>query len=112
MADITPHLATLRAGIARLAQLADSEHVAEARHLADTLQAELDQAFPAADPAASPSGLATPSKPRHEVLRCPRCSLRAFTFEPGTLRRAATDTGLEARFHCLSCGHRDWHEAD
>ncbi len=112
MADTTPHLAALRAGITRLAQLADSAHEAEARHLADALQAELDQAFPAAAPAANASGLATPSKPRHEVLRCPRCSLRTFTFEPGTLRRADTDTGHEARFHCLSCGHRDWHEAD
>lgn len=96
MADTTSHLAALRAGIARLAQLADREHVAEAQHLADSLQAELDQAFPEAGPTAA--GQATPTRPRHEVLRCPRCSLRAFTFEPGTLRRADTDTGLEARF--------------
>lgn len=112
MADITPRLTALKRGIERLAELAAPAQAEEAQRLAKTLYAELDGVRDAGAPPAGQAADDLPRSPRYEEIRCPVCSLRSFTYQKGTLRRSAdTRSGLEALFHCLSCGHEAWHEA-
>ncbi|MCE8004023.1 hypothetical protein [Billgrantia ethanolica] len=113
MADIASRLDSVRKSIERLAELAAPAQAEEARRLADTLEAQLDNLV--REVAAHPADQALndlPRSPRHEEIRCPVCSLRSFTYQKGTLRRSADSrSGLEALYHCLSCGHEAWHEA-
>ncbi|MGR2738095.1 hypothetical protein ACUY1T_06545 [Billgrantia sp. Q4P2] len=115
MADIASRLKAVQQDIERLAELAAADQADTARHLAESVKKELDSAIAEAAGAPAPvnaTSPALPRGPRHEEIRCPLCSLRSFTYQAGTLRRSdATDSGYEALFHCLSCGHEAWHEA-
>ena len=116
MADTTSRLDAIKEGIRKLANLAGSEQAEAARQLAAKLNADLDGV--AADVAAQPPATPLPEKgpaitPLHGEIRCPVCTLRAFTYQKGTMRESAdSDTGFEAFYHCLSCGHEAWHEAE
>ncbi|MFQ3786408.1 hypothetical protein [Halomonas sp. A29] len=111
MADIASRLKAVQQDIERLAGLAAADQADAARRLAESLSKELDSAIAEAARTPDFSGSnSMPRGPRHEEIRCPICSLRSFTYQKGTLRRSA-DAGYEALFHCLSCGHEAWHEA-
>lgn len=115
MADITSRLEAVKEGIRKLSKLAGDEQAEAARQLAAKLGADLDRvaAETSAQPSTTPlSKKAPPLVPRHEETRCPICSLRSFTYQKGTIRESVdSDTGFEAFYHCLSCGHEAWHEA-
>ncbi|WP_104202928.1 hypothetical protein [Billgrantia saliphila] len=117
MADIASRLRSIKDGVTQLARLAAPDQNDAARQLAETLGRELDRViddatdntFTSPDDATPP----LPSAPRHTTLRCPVCSLRSFTYRPGTVREAHDSaTGFEALYHCLSCGHEAWIEVE
>ncbi|RDB42914.1 hypothetical protein DU490_10320 [Halomonas sp. DQ26W] len=115
MADITSRLEAVKEGIRMLANLAEGEQAEAARQLAAKLGADLDHV--AAEATAQPKTPISPIKapplaPRHVDIRCPVCSLRTFTFQKGMMRESIdSDTGFEAFYHCLSCGHEAWLES-
>ncbi|MBA2780438.1 hypothetical protein [Billgrantia kenyensis] len=114
MADLDTRMNAVKEGIARLAALAAPEHQREAGELAEAMTRELDSAIAEAGAKETVHDTASPMPrgPRHEEIRCPVCSLRSFRFQKGTLRRSEdSNSGFEAFFHCLSCGHEAWHEA-
>ncbi|PXX98318.1 hypothetical protein [Halomonas sp. LBP4] len=116
MADITPRLTSVKDRITELANLAGSDQAEKARQLAAELSAELDRAMEEASAPqvnASDRGRPLPKAPRHEVGRCPVCSLRTFHFEKGSVRaNADAESGYEAFFRCLSCAYEGWVEID
>lgn len=116
MADITSRLTSVKERITELANLACSDQAEKARQLAAELGSELDRAMEEASaPAviAADSNPPRPKFPRHEVARCPVCSLRTFHFQKGTVRASAdAASGYEAFFHCLSCAHEGWLDID
>ena len=109
MADTTSVLKSVRERIAELAQLAEAGDADAAKKLAAELTREIESALEG-KPAAAPKRPA-PKAPRDEVVKCPRCTLRSFTFQKGTVRETEDGSGgFEARFRCTSCGHEDWRE--
>ncbi|AMD02262.1 hypothetical protein [Halomonas chromatireducens] len=115
MADTTSRLDAIKEGIRKLANLAGGEQAEAARQLAAKLSADVDALAPevAAQPPAPPRpGKGPAITPLHGEIRCPVCALRSFTYQKGTMRESAdANTGFEAFYHCLSCGHQAWHEA-
>ncbi|MFW5452217.1 hypothetical protein [Thioalkalivibrio sulfidiphilus] len=110
MSDITARTKSLRDGIEELAALAAKDQVDAARRLVATLNATLDQLTgetPAPQGSAEQKTKRIPT-PRDPVEKCPRCTLRSFTFQKGTARE--TEGGFEGLYHCTSCGHEDWRE--
>lgn len=111
MADIASRLTSIKGRLTELANLADNDRAEAAHQLATQLIAELDQIIAEASP---PSGDSTgsqatpPRPPRHDVERCPICSLRSLTFQKGTFRQR--NGGYEAFYRCLSCAHEEWRE--
>ena len=116
MGDITPRLKSVKEGIAKLAAMATGEQAEAARELAADLHVELDRAMQEAAPTpagAAPSRADLPRPPRNREEKCPRCTLRAFTFQEGTIRERADAEGkFEALYHCMSCGHEAWRKLD
>lgn len=110
MSDITARLKSLKDGIEELAALAAKDQTDAARRLVATLNTTLDSLIREV-PAAQGAGEEKPRRipvPRDPVEKCPRCTLRSFTFQKGTARE--TEGGYEALYHCTSCGHEDWKE--
>jgi DNA-directed RNA polymerase subunit RPC12/RpoP len=116
MADIRDRLRSAKEQVAELAKLAGNDQAEAARQLAAEVTEALDQAIEEASALQDrpvDARPAVPTEPSHEVVRCPWCSLRTFTFQKGTIRECADDKGaFEARYHCISCGHEAWHEID
>ncbi len=112
MVDITPRLKTVKEGVAKLAAMATEGQADAARELAADLHFELDRAMQEATAAkaeSAPSRADLPRPPRNREEKCPRCTLRAFTFQEGTIRERADAEGeFEALYHCMSCGHEAW----
>ncbi|MCE8033202.1 hypothetical protein EKK97_04110 [Billgrantia tianxiuensis] len=114
MADIASRLKAVQEGIERLAELAAPDQADAASRLVQKLKGELDDAIAEASggPQEPSTSANLPRSPRHVEIRCPICSLRSFTYQKGTMRRSdETESGFEALYHCLSCGHEAWHEA-
>jgi DNA-directed RNA polymerase subunit RPC12/RpoP len=114
MADIAPRLKSIKQRIVELARLAATEQAEAAHMLAAELTDELDLVM---EEASAPQGTGVrpqPARlpvPRDDVVKCPRCALRSFTFQKGTVRKAADAAGgFEALYKCMSCGHEDWRE--
>lgn len=112
MADIAPRLKSIKQRIVELARLAASDQAEAAHMLAAELTDELDHVM---EEASAPQGARQrPTRlpvPRDDVVKCPRCTLRSFTFQKGTVRKAAdTAGGFEALYKCMSCGHEGWRE--
>lgn len=111
MADIAPRLKSIKQRIVELARLAGAEQAEAAHMLAAELTDELDRLM---EGVSTPQGsVARPQParqpvPRDEVVKCPRCTLRSFTFQKGSIREAAG--GFEALYKCMSCGHEGWRE--
>ena len=107
MADTRSVLKSVRERIAKLAQLAEAGDADAAKKLAAELTREIESALE--EKPAQTSKRPAPKAPRDEVVKCPRCTLRSFTFQKGTVREMDDGSGgYEARFHCTSCGHEDW----
>ncbi|ACL71407.1 hypothetical protein Tgr7_0309 [Thioalkalivibrio sulfidiphilus HL-EbGr7] len=110
MSDITTRLMSLKDGIEELAALAARDQADAARRLVATLNASIDQAI--RDATGSQDIAESKPKrmpvPRDPVEKCPRCTLRSFTFQKNTAREA--EGGYEALYRCSSCGHEDWRE--
>lgn len=116
MSDITERLQSVRDQVAKLAQLARNGQGADAEALAGKVDETLRQlvqelSSPRGEsPTPKPSA---PRAPRHELMACPRCSLRNFHFEKGSIRPAANATaGFEAHYRCGSCGYSAWQEVE
>ena len=105
MADTPSVLNSVRARIEELARLADAGNAEAAKRLATELTREIERAL---DRKSGP-GKPAPRAPRDEVTKCPRCTLRGFTFQKGSIREAE-DGGFEALYRCTSCGHEGWRE--
>jgi hypothetical protein len=114
MADIAPRLKSIKQRIVELARLAASDRAQAAHMLAAELTDELDRVMEEASAPQVAGARPQPARlpvPRDEVVKCPRCTLRSFTFQKGTVRKAADATGgFEALFKCMSCGHEGWRE--
>lgn len=103
--------ARLKEQIDRLAAMAADEHAAAARTLADELKGELAALSGGGKPASGTRQTDHPDEsrtPRETNLRCPRCTLHSFNFQPGSMRARDNNAGYEARFHCMSCGFEDY----
>ena len=107
MADTSSVLNSVRERIAELARLADAGNAETAKRLAAELTREIEQALDQ-KPAPKPSA---PRAPRDDVVKCPRCTLRGFTFQKGNIREAESG-GFEALYQCTSCGHQGWREIE
>jgi DNA-directed RNA polymerase subunit M/transcription elongation factor TFIIS len=105
MADTSSVLHSVRERIAELARLADAGNAEAAKKLAEELTREIEQAL-GQRPAPKQSA---PRAPRDDVVKCPRCTLRGFTFQKGRIREAEGG-GFEAFYQCTSCGHQGWLE--
>jgi DNA-directed RNA polymerase subunit RPC12/RpoP len=114
MADIAPRLKSIKQRIVELARLAGNEQAEAAHMLAAELTDELDRVMEEASAPQVAGARPQPTRlpvPRDEVVKCPRCTLRSFTFQKGTVRKAADAAGgFEALFKCMSCGHEGWRE--
>jgi hypothetical protein len=78
MADTSSVLNSVRERIAELARLADAGNAETAKRLAAELTREIEQ-----KPGSEQSA---PRAPRDDVVKCPRCTLRGFTFQKGSVR--------------------------
>jgi DNA-directed RNA polymerase subunit M/transcription elongation factor TFIIS len=101
--------------VAELARLAGAEENEAAGKLLVALNEELDRAIEEA--ATMEQGAAQhaapPRAPRETLVKCPRCALRNFIFQKGTMREAGdAEQGFEAYYVCTSCGHEGWRETD
>ena len=113
MSDITSRLEAVKHHLAELARLAGAEQAAAAHKLAAEMTFELDQAIAALKAPPDESSPAQPAKlpaPHDEVEKCPRCMLRSFTFQKGTVRESEEPGVFEALYRCTSCGHEGRHE--
>ena len=111
MTDIAARLRNVRDSLARLEALARDDQAA-AQRLAAELTRDLNQAIEAAAEFEGRQGTGEseePRPPRDPIEKCPRCTLRGFTFQEGTIRESATRAGhYEALYHCMSCGYEAW----
>lgn len=105
MADNRSVLSSVRERIEELARLADAGNAEAARQLATELTREIERALDQKSAQKRPA----PRAPRDEVVKCPRCTLRGFTFQKGGIRETE-DGGYEALYRCTSCGHEGWRE--
>ena len=113
MTEIAVRLRSVKERVAELARLAGAEEDEAAGKLLAALNEELDHAIEEA--ATMEQGAtqhaAPPRAPRDTLVKCPRCTLRTFTFQKGTMREASdAEEGFEAYFICSSCGHEGWKE--
>jgi DNA-directed RNA polymerase subunit M/transcription elongation factor TFIIS len=105
MADTSSVLNSVRERIEELAQLADTGNAEAAKKLAAELTREIEHALEQKPAPNKPA----PRAPRDDVVKCPRCTLRSFTFQKGSIRETGNG-GFEALFRCMSCGHEGWRE--
>ncbi|WP_019624518.1 hypothetical protein [Thioalkalivibrio thiocyanoxidans] len=110
MTEPTPARATIRQQLEQLAALVRDDQQEAARHLIARIEETLDHlSTEAAAPAPSAPARKPPREPDTEAVKCPRCTLRAFAYQPDTLREQPGHPGhFEGRYHCMSCGHEDW----
>lgn len=114
MTDFHNRLEGIKDRIKELARLAGSKDAGAAHRLAEDLLVELGRLSEAAPPPEGDRDECTPSPhrvPRDEVVRCPRCALRGYTFQKGTIRDSASGHA-EGFYRCTSCGHEGWREID
>lgn len=114
MSDITARLQSLRAQVAELAQMVGHEQADTAQALAgkvDEALEELAQELSSRQGTPPGGNNKVTWAPRQEVMACPRCSLRSFHFEKGSIRSTG-DAGdeFEALYRCRSCGFSQWQE--
>ncbi|WP_018937031.1 MULTISPECIES: hypothetical protein [unclassified Thioalkalivibrio] len=111
MTELAARLRNVRDQLSRLEALTRDDPAA-ARQLVTELTRELNQALDAAeeqDGAGAARKPEEPRPPRDPIEKCPRCTLRGFTFQEGTIRESATRAGhYEALYHCMSCGYEAW----
>ncbi|WP_019625382.1 hypothetical protein [Thioalkalivibrio sp. ALJT] len=112
MSELAARLRSIRNRLASLEALARDDQAAAAHRLAAELTRELNQALEAAagpEGHADARGAGEPQAPRDPIEKCPRCTLRSFTFQDGTIRERAAEPGrYEAQYLCMSCGHEAW----
>ena len=112
MSELVSRLTRIRDRIAELEAVAREDRAESAHDLAADLTRELNQAIEAtaglqSEERATPAR--EPRAPRDPVEKCPRCTLRSFTFQEGTIRERPDDPGhFEAQYRCMSCGHKAW----
>ena len=112
MSELVSRLTRIRDRIAELEAVAREDRAESAHDLAADLTRELNQAIEAtaglqSEERATPAR--EPRAPRDPVEKCPRCTLRSFTFQEGTMRERPDDPGhFEAQSRCMSCGHKAW----
>lgn len=111
MTEIAARLRNVRDNLARLETLARDDQAA-AQRLAAELTRDLNQAMEAVtelEGHESREVREEPRPPRDPIEKCPRCTLRGFTFQEGTIRESAIRSGrYEALYHCMSCGYEGW----
>lgn len=112
MNELATRLKQIRDRLADLESMARADQMESAHRLTAELTRDLNQAMEeaaASGETPNPSAPAEPRAPRDPVEKCPRCTLRSFTFQEGTIRELANDPGhFEAQYHCMSCGHEAW----
>ena len=114
MTELETRLKHIRDRLAELEAMAREDTTEAAHRVTAELTRELNQAME--DAADRTEGTDTPAAsepraPRDPVEKCPRCTLRSFTFQDGTIRERANQPGhFEAQYHCMSCGHEAWRE--
>ncbi|WP_018862154.1 hypothetical protein [Thioalkalivibrio sp. ALJ3] len=110
MTEPTPARTTIRQQLEQLAALAREDQQEAARQLVGQIKEALDHLpSEAAAPVHPEPARKPPREPTTEAVKCPRCTLRAFAYQPDTLREQPGHPGhFEGRYHCMSCGHEDW----
>lgn len=112
MSELASRLKQIRDRLAELEGMARDDRAEPAHRLTAELTRELNQSMEEAagfeDDGPTPAS-GEPRAPRDPVEKCPRCALRSFTFQEGTIRERASEPGhFEAQYHCMSCGHEAW----
>ncbi|MFO7955014.1 hypothetical protein [Thioalkalivibrio sp.] len=112
MTELASRLKSIRDRLAELEGMAREDHAEAAHRLTAELTRDLNRALEEAT-GSGEGGHATapgePRPPRDPVEKCPRCTLRSFTFQDGTIREYPDQPGhFEAQYHCMSCGHEAW----
>ncbi len=112
MTVLASRLKSIRDRLAELKAMAREDRAEAAHRLAAELTRELNQALEEASGSTDGGPAPTsgePRPPRDPVEKCPRCTLRSFTFQDGTMRERPDEPGhFEAQYQCMSCGHEAW----
>jgi DNA-directed RNA polymerase subunit M/transcription elongation factor TFIIS len=113
MADIAVRLRSVKERVAELARRASATGDEDTGALVEALNQELDRAIEEATRLVVDAGRHPPPPrvPHDDLVKCPRCTLRTYVFQRGTMRESAEDPDqFEGFYICSSCGHEGWRE--